>query len=284
MGFSGLIVSDALDMKAISRDLYPGEASVRAILAGCDVVIVSHRIASECFSALASAVQTGRISARRLDESVGRVMSAKARSGLGSEPLVDADAADSLTGTADHFDASLRAAREAVTLISRGPIPLESNDGPFLFVLQRPFSGVPHYPSAAYGLIERLKARIPEMAYAEIGHTPTAAEAADALRRAATAETVIVATARVPEGGYARVPTPLSTLLSGLKRRGKKVVLLLPGSPTQALNVPATDGALCCFGDTAAPMEAVTEALFGEIEPEGKLPVTLRPVFNDSPV
>lgn len=76
MGFRGLIVTDAMDMRAIA-DAYPaGEAAVRAIEAGADVVLLPADVV-EALDALEKAVESGRLSRERLVASVQRIMEAK---------------------------------------------------------------------------------------------------------------------------------------------------------------------------------------------------------------
>lgn len=73
--FSGLVVSDALEMGAITDRYGAGEAAVRAVEAGCDVVLIpaDTRVAID---ALAGALRSGRLSRERLEESAARMVAA----------------------------------------------------------------------------------------------------------------------------------------------------------------------------------------------------------------
>ncbi|MGE3270222.1 MAG: glycoside hydrolase family 3 N-terminal domain-containing protein [Chloroflexota bacterium] len=85
LGFTGLTVSDDMGaMKAITDNYAPGEAAVRAVNAGVDMVILSSEFARQKQSrdALVNAVQDGTISRERLDEAVMHVLLVKARYGL----------------------------------------------------------------------------------------------------------------------------------------------------------------------------------------------------------
>lgn len=78
LGFRGLVVTDCLEMKAIA-DHYP-DAAVQAVEAGIDILLVSHTASvQEAYAkAILAALRSGRISESRIDESVARILAAKA--------------------------------------------------------------------------------------------------------------------------------------------------------------------------------------------------------------
>src|SRR5215467_10448357 len=86
--FQGLVVTDAMDMGGITVRFAPGEAAVRAVLAGADCLLMPP-VPDAAFAALQGAVKSGRISRQRLDASVRRILEAKARLGLEKNRLVD---------------------------------------------------------------------------------------------------------------------------------------------------------------------------------------------------
>jgi beta-glucosidase-like glycosyl hydrolase len=79
MGFRGLVITDDLEMNAISGRMEVGEGAVRAVMAGADQVLISTHGSHvhDIFHALKSAVESGRIPVARLDESVRRIMGLK---------------------------------------------------------------------------------------------------------------------------------------------------------------------------------------------------------------
>lgn len=78
MGYRGLIITDGLEMKAITSRYDAGEAAVQAFLAGADILMLpaDYRVA---FDAMLEAVESGRIPLSRLDESVARILALKAQ-------------------------------------------------------------------------------------------------------------------------------------------------------------------------------------------------------------
>ena len=75
LGFDGLVITDDFEMQAIADRFETGEAAVRAVEAGCDLVLVCHREDRQrrAIEALAAAVRTGRLSADRVERSQKRL-------------------------------------------------------------------------------------------------------------------------------------------------------------------------------------------------------------------
>ncbi len=81
LGFSGIVITDAMAMGAITGSYSCGEAAVMAVEAGVDIILMPENltIAAE---AVTNAVNQGRISEERIDESVSRILSKKLESGI----------------------------------------------------------------------------------------------------------------------------------------------------------------------------------------------------------
>lgn len=96
LGFDGVVFTDDLTMGAITQNYGLGEAAVLAVEAGCDVLLVCHEAGSvdQVYTALLDAVDAGRITEDRLDQSVRRILTLKQDYGLTSDPvdLPDLDA------------------------------------------------------------------------------------------------------------------------------------------------------------------------------------------------
>ena len=102
MGFDGVVCTDDLTMGAVSNTYGMGEAAVLAVEAGCDLLLVCHGAdnLTAARDALLEAVDSGRISPERLDESVKRILSLKAEYGLTNDPVdtPDVDALNARIG------------------------------------------------------------------------------------------------------------------------------------------------------------------------------------------
>lgn len=133
LGFDGLVLTDALDMNAVDLEFPFGEAAVMAVEAGVDMIALgpSSGPASiqAALDALLAAVESGRISMARLDESVRRILRVKARFGLLDwMPLEEETAAQRVNAEAhaalveELFRAGVTVAYDRANLV---PVPAE---------------------------------------------------------------------------------------------------------------------------------------------------------------
>jgi beta-N-acetylhexosaminidase len=81
LGYDGIIITDALNMSAITDKYSNAEAAVKAVSAGCDMLLCVSNVSS-VVSALTQAVENGTISESSIDESVTRILIAKYRYGI----------------------------------------------------------------------------------------------------------------------------------------------------------------------------------------------------------
>ncbi|AHG02057.1 glycoside hydrolase family 3 (plasmid) [Halostagnicola larsenii XH-48] len=117
-GFDGTVVSDYYSVEFLRSEhgvaADEREAGVAAVQAGIDVELPY----TDCYGEhLVDAVESGVLAEKTLEESVRRVLLAKARNGLLEDPTVDPDAATEPFGTEDARALTERAARESMTLL-----------------------------------------------------------------------------------------------------------------------------------------------------------------------
>jgi beta-N-acetylhexosaminidase len=81
MGYDGVVLTDDLEMHAIVDHYGPGDAAVRALLAGCDVLLICKERDREiaAFEAVEKAVASGTVTTARLDQSLARIQRVKQR-------------------------------------------------------------------------------------------------------------------------------------------------------------------------------------------------------------
>ncbi|MDE5748484.1 MAG: hypothetical protein K2I21_13035, partial [Acetatifactor sp.] len=72
MGYRGVIITDAMDMKAISEYYSSGQAAVLALKAGCDMILMPENF-EEAYEAVLAAVQDGTISEERINDALRRI-------------------------------------------------------------------------------------------------------------------------------------------------------------------------------------------------------------------
>lgn len=87
LGFKGIIISDAMEMKGVVKFFKEGEADVMGIEAGNDILELSEDT-RRGIKLVRQAVKSGRISMERIDESVRKILTAKYYAGLNVEPVI----------------------------------------------------------------------------------------------------------------------------------------------------------------------------------------------------
>lgn len=81
LGFDGVVITDGMEMRAISQNYSSGEAAIKAIEAGCDMILLPKDFKA-AYRAVLDAVESGRLSAERIDQSVYRILRLKQTCGL----------------------------------------------------------------------------------------------------------------------------------------------------------------------------------------------------------
>jgi len=118
MGFKGIVVTDALDMAGLTR-LYAkdiGRAAVESFKAGNDVLIIPANLDAS-YRSMLQAVRSGEIDRQRLDQSVRKILEAKASLGLNKARLVDLSQLSSVVARPENVAAGQGIADEAITLV-----------------------------------------------------------------------------------------------------------------------------------------------------------------------
>lgn len=81
LGFRGLVITDALEMGAVTESYSSGEAALNALNAGCDLLLMPMDLA-EAFDAVVSAVESGEYPEEKLEETVLRILKFKMDAGI----------------------------------------------------------------------------------------------------------------------------------------------------------------------------------------------------------
>jgi beta-N-acetylhexosaminidase len=114
--FRGMIISDAMDMEGVLQQYGAVEAVKRAVAAGVDILIQPLNV-TQTIDAVVDGVKEGRYSEARIDESVRRILKAKADLGLNRRKLVSLDSLRYVVGDSSHTEISRRIAAKSITLV-----------------------------------------------------------------------------------------------------------------------------------------------------------------------
>jgi len=272
--YQGLVVTDAMDMGGITVRYAPGEAAVRAFLAGADALLMPP-VPDAAFEALKDAVKSGRIPRPRLDASVRRILEAKARLGLYKERLVDINALNK------HFG-KVEWQREAQNISDRGVTLLRDTahrltlDGtkPTRALLIALYADPEPYPGE--DLERELRSRVDSLITLR---ADTRFVKADTLKLPSPDSYDIALLAffvRVSDRkGNVDIPAEQGALADKVYKNGKPVITIGLGSPYLVERFPQAETWLATFGISDVAQISIARALFGEIPVRGRLPVTV---------
>jgi beta-N-acetylhexosaminidase len=274
LGFQGLVVTDAMDMGGITVRYAPGEAAVRAVLAGADALLMPP-VPDAAFEALQAAARSGRISMERLDASVRRILVAKAKLGLNENRVVDVNAINQKIGSVASQNEAQEISDRGVTLLrdTAHRLPLDGTK-PARALLVAFYADPEPYP--AEDLERGLKSRFDSVTTLR---ADTRFVSADTLKLPSpdTYDIAILALfVRVSDRkGNVDVPAEQAALAEKLFTNGKPVITVGLGSPYLIERFPQAETWIAAFGISDVAQISIARALFGEIPVRGHLPVTV---------
>ncbi len=306
MGFRGVIVSDALDMAAISDHFDLEDVLRLCVKAGVDMVILPSVIDAETFrttdtwvDTLAALTESGEIDEARLDESVLRILRLKQKYGLLDQTDFTvtqeaiAAARDGI-GSPAHRETEWQIAEKALTLVKNenGAFPLDVKPGEKTLIL---FADSCASRAGTGELAAKLLAdrqALPEGA--EILVMKNTADNEAACIEAALAADHVILVHRVyaaacldPATGDGFSSGTFDRLIDAVHAQGKTVIVVSCQLPYDAARFPEADAVLLTWWGSAmrqlpeegsawsANLPAGLLACFGQGKAEGRLPVRI---------
>lgn len=273
MRFHGLIITDCLEMHAISKEFGIPEGAVRSIEAGADCVLVSHTLKDQeaAIRAVVDAVRSGRISEERIDASVERILTLKMRN---AHTAINLPAADIASISQEAKGLLSEIAGKGITLVRESnQLPLKQDESLLVFwpELLRA-TQVDEAWSRSYTLGDAVKARGKQVEEIRVGMELSDEEVERAVQGAKGYRQIVVATytseSKLPEG-QRKLVEKLGQL------EGVKLIVASTRNPYDLNDLPDISTYLCCYENTPHYMDALAGVLYGEVEPEGRLPVSL---------
>jgi beta-N-acetylhexosaminidase len=274
LNFQGLVITDALDMGGITVRYAPGDAAVRAFLAGADALLMPP-VPDAAYQAVVEAVKSGEISQQRLDASLRRILEAKARLGLNQNRLVDIAALNENFGRTDWQETAQQISDRGITLLrdQQHILPLDGTK-PTRALLVNLYSDPQPYPGE--DLESQLRTRFDSLTTLR---ADTKFVHADTLKLPPPDSydlAILALFVRVSDHkGDIDVPADQIPLIDQIYKSGKPVITVDFGSPYVIERFPQAQTWLAAFGISDVAQISMARALFGEVPIQGHLPVTI---------
>ncbi len=266
LGFTGVVVTDSLEMEGVRSEFGDEHVPVMALLAGADLLLMppDFRLARD---AVLAAVESGELTEERVDASVRRLLELKHRRGIVADAMTDAGAVFDVVGTDEHRAAADDIADRALTLlVNDGVLPIAA-DGASVLVTGWGENTTAVVAEALNGFGARAEA-LPT------GEEPDAAAVASAVAAAEGKDLVVVTTLGVTAG------SPQIGLVESLVDTGVPVLAAAVGTPYDIAHLAGVDAYAATYSYTDGALRSLAAAVVGEIAPQGRLPVDV-PAADD---
>jgi beta-N-acetylhexosaminidase len=264
MGYDGVIITDALGMQGV-RDKYGDErVPVLALKAGADLLLMPPDL-DLAYHAVLDAVRTGELTKRRIRASVTRILELKWDLGLVEDPYVDVAAVPDAVGTPEHLaDAQAMTDRSTTLVENDGTLPLDAAADQSVLVTG-------WGATTTRAVADRMAERGAETTVLETGTNPSEAQIAAAEEAAAEHDVTVVLTYRAWQDTSAQQ----RALVRRLTATGKPVIAVGVREAHDVAWFPDVPAYLATYSWTGVSIRSLVSVLYGEVDPTGKLPVTI---------
>ena len=265
LGFGGLLVTDDLEMGALTQTRTESQAGYEAFAAGADYLLFRFDESAQldAHAKLVAGMSSGALAPARVDASLRRILGIKERFGiLDGTPASGTAGTDTDRATADEL------ARASITVLRAGGLPLRGR----VFVASPAapdIALVPDQPTLGAVLAQRL----PTVTAQTITLSPDQAAIDRAVTAARAADVVVLGTADL-------FSYPQQAVLAKALQAIKPTVVVSLRSPYDILSVPPASGYVCAYTGREPTLRALADVLSGARAPVGTLPVDIPGLYR----
>jgi len=275
LNFNGLVVTDALNMKGVTKHFSTEEVALMCVNAGIDLILMPQGEEVTILT-IENAVYDGLISEERIDRSVRKILNAKQWLGLNENKYVNAGNVSSIVNSYEAQELSQKIADESITLVKN-----DGNVVPFGNVSDKTCLIVSFNNTKSTDNTKMFFDKFKELSkfsyYAYYDIEGNVGDAEGIINDAEDYDVVVIpiyARVRIYSGTVG-IPQSQIDLITGLLANGKDVVVISYGNPYLIQGFEDVNSYICAYGDGETSIIAALKALFGEIRFKGKLPVSV---------
>ncbi len=239
LGYDGVVTTDALNMEGVRQRHSDGEIAVRVLEAGVDQLLMPPDPAA-AVSSIREAVEQGRLTEERIDESVLRVLTLKEKRGVLETGAVDVAGAAAVLEDPAHAEAAQKVADASATLVRNQEDLLPLGQGTSVSVRGEG--------------AEQITAALTEAGMNVVD---------------GDADVVVVGT----DG--ARGSQEQRSMVESARAGGAPVVVVSQGGPYDLEAFPEVEAFLAVYSSVDVSRKAAARVIAGEVKPSGELPVDI---------
>ena len=278
LGFHGLVISDAMDMKGVTDKYGVTESIKRAVAAGVDVLIQPVDVPT-AIDAVVDGVKEGRYSETRVSESARRILATKRELGLDRNRLVDLDSLRAVVGDSAHVALAQAAADRSITVVrdSLHVLPLKLVPGQKVLsitIARRSDLGA----STAFN--STLSKSLPELRQEFVNSDDPAVNYPRLMSMADSADVTIVSSYVGQSWNVTSVDAPqaFADWITSMVRNGRKVIVVAFGNPYLLSQIPSAPEYVVAWDGAPVSQQSAARVILGLTPALGHLPITIPPV------
>ena len=277
LGFNGVIITDAFGMKSLTNHFSPQESAVRAILAGADMILKRHGREANLaiLQALRIALENGQITEERINCSLKRIFAIKQKYCLPDQKDIS-----SAIWNRDHIQKIELMGEESVTIVrnNNNLLPLKLNhQTKVLLIMPNILTNASLDGTigddAGYlirGILsDKFSYSIDGFDLIHYSLNPFAEEKKTVVEKAKSYDVLILGTHR------SNIRSHQAEMVREIFALNKKIIWIALNSPYDLLDYPEACTYICTYGDRLPQLKALCRLITGEIEPNGRLPVSI---------
>ena len=278
LGFNGLIISDAMDMKGVTDKYGATEAIKRAVAAGVDVLIQPVDVPT-AIDAVVDGVAEGRYTETRVSESARRILATKRLVHLDRERYVDLDSLRAIVGDSSHVATAQAAADRSITVVrdSLHMLPLKLATGAKVLSITVARRTDLAAGSAFNAIIAK---SVPGLRQEFVMSDDPAVNYARLESMADSADVTIVSSYVGQSWNVTSVDAPqaFADWIGRMIVNGRKVIVVAFGNPYLLSQIPTAPEYVVAWDSAPVSQNSAARVLLGITPPLGHLPITIPPV------
>ena len=275
MKFDGVIITDAMDMGGIVKKYSDSYALIETIKAGSDIIIQNNQM-KESIDLVEKAIKNGIISEQRINASTLKVLKMKERLGLHKNKIISMDDTHMSVGKKSNFDLASEIGNRAITLVKNNDniLPLEPKSNDTFYIVDL-YDGANNHNESI--VTKSLRENGYKVRSFQIDKSDSLIVANHILDQ-------------IPSDGLVRLnayanpiewkeniflPSVEADFINRLIKKCSTVIITSFGSPYLIQDFPEAPVYICAYKGSSVMQKAFLNALMGESDINGILPVTI---------
>ena len=275
MKFDGVIITDAMDMGGIVKKYSDSYALIETIKAGSDIIIQNNQM-KKSIDLVEKAVKNGIISEQRINASTLKVLKMKERLGLHKNKIISMDDTHMSVGKKSNFDLASEIGNRSITLVKNNDniLPLQPKTNDTFYIVDLYDAANNHNESI---VTKSLRENGYKVRSFQIDKSDSLIVANHILDQIPSDGLVLLNAYANPVEWKENIflPSVEADFINRLIKKCSTVIITSFGSPYLIQDFPEAPVYICAYKGSSVMQKAFLNALMGESDINGILPVTI---------